>query len=355
MLDPLLSQNGYRWRRDDGSETSASWAEAENTPVTISTPTGGTFRCRMLVQEVNGSNSRDQMYWVQARLNGGAWVTLTEVDQGIGFKLEPSAFVPHATPTTPQLTSGTGSFISGYEITQNPSGLTITVSGGNHTEWEYCVSLDATLYNTGDLFELRIVGDGDIPLDAYNQIAAFTLNKPIVKYFSGSATAVGQAASGQERQRNYSSSVSGVASQSSRLTWVGKLRATVTGVATALSSIGLDRFFKGSVAGIALTQAALKKVKLLSGTVSGFASVTGRIVNVVVVGTASALGVATSDALFLRTRNMTSAIIGTGITQARIVVVHKYHATITGVATASAILQTQLPTSGHINMKSFGD
>jgi hypothetical protein len=201
MLDPLLQQVAFRFRRDDGSETGASWIEAENVNVAAAIEVASIFRLRVSVEEVNGSSAANSTFWIQANLNGGSFVTLTEVDQGIGFDLQPSAFVADETPTTKQLTAG-ASFSSGYVVTSNPT-VTTSVLGSRVTEWEYCVQIDPASYNNGDVFQFRVVLDGDVLLGSYVVTPQITLIKPNYVDFSGGAVASASAQGGVKMDRGF--------------------------------------------------------------------------------------------------------------------------------------------------------
>jgi hypothetical protein len=52
---PILTQSRYRWRNDDGSETGATWAAAENTAITLAQNTPR--RLRVQVQSTNDKPS----------------------------------------------------------------------------------------------------------------------------------------------------------------------------------------------------------------------------------------------------------------------------------------------------------
>lgn len=64
----LLEQEGYRWRNDDGSETTATWKAAQDTSMTA--PTGVTVRGRFLLNATGDPSSMQPK--VQYRKQGAA-------------------------------------------------------------------------------------------------------------------------------------------------------------------------------------------------------------------------------------------------------------------------------------------
>jgi len=70
----VLTQSRFRWRNDDGSESGATWAEAEGDDETI-TP-GGVRRLRMQVAATG--NPASGVYKLQVRKQGAAaWTDVT--------------------------------------------------------------------------------------------------------------------------------------------------------------------------------------------------------------------------------------------------------------------------------------
>lgn len=67
-VSPTLTQSAYRWRNDDGSETTATAAAAQNTDITVAT--GVTKRLRVQVQAVN--NPAATAFKLQYRKVGGS-------------------------------------------------------------------------------------------------------------------------------------------------------------------------------------------------------------------------------------------------------------------------------------------
>ena len=356
MLDAFIDQVGYRFRKDDAGEQAATWVDAENTNISVSLIPITQFRIRFAVGETNGdANVRNQMYWVQANVNGGAFQTLTEVDVGVGWVLITSPHVAHTLQTTAQMVSGGGAFIAGRFISENPVGLEMTLTGGNYTEWEYCVAIDPALFVNGDVFELRLVGDGDIPFNGYSTQALFTLLKPTVINFAGSAVGLAGASSGQNRQRGYTGDSIGVAIVQSILTWVGVMKGTAIGVALANAMIGLTRTFSGSVIGRAIVSAPLGKARLMSGAVIAVASITASFVTAFYMGAASAIGIANASAVLSVRGGFSGRAIGVALATAHPTLARKFYGSTIGVAVAGGILTRGKAKSGDYGWTYFGN
>lgn len=63
-----LEQEGFRFRNDDGSETTATWAGAQDANVTAPV---GTYRLRTIVNATGDVPA--SAFQLEARVNGGAW------------------------------------------------------------------------------------------------------------------------------------------------------------------------------------------------------------------------------------------------------------------------------------------
>ena len=79
--DPIFNQNSYRWRNDNGSQTSATWKAGLNTP-SVANTLNQPIRLRMEVDNSSTSsfssaNASFNTTPLQYRKNAGAWVTIT--------------------------------------------------------------------------------------------------------------------------------------------------------------------------------------------------------------------------------------------------------------------------------------
>jgi hypothetical protein len=314
---------------------------------------------RFTVAETNGTQANSTTYWLQARVNGGGYETITESSQvSVGFSYSPSPNVPNATPTTRQLSATPTNFQAGYVITANPTVKT-TVPAGGGTEWEYCLLFDATNFSDGDIFDLRLVLDGNIPLDAYPQTARFTLSKPTYVYFSGSGIAAAGAASGApDRDRYYTGQAQADASWTeAHLTWVGKMKAAVIAVADVFSILGIKRQFSGAASASSEASSLIKKFVFLGSAIaSAITDVTAKLSRVKLLLAGLAAADSDSQADMTRNRFFTGTADASTIFQdAHLTWVGILKSAIVAESVATASLSKRISSSGHVQINFIGD
>jgi len=71
QVTDTIDQSRFRWRNDDGSETSATWAAAENTNITEDAEV--TKRLRVQLDVDSGYPDLTEPYTLQFRTGAGAW------------------------------------------------------------------------------------------------------------------------------------------------------------------------------------------------------------------------------------------------------------------------------------------
>jgi IPT/TIG domain-containing protein len=175
-----LRQHTFRFRNDDGSETTATWKAAADTNITQDW--GVIFRLRIGVEIMTGGDAQTLM---DARLqfskNGAAYANVGTAGSGAAVEFADSANVTDDGTTTQQITSG-GTFGAG-RIDENgtttqyaPAGLTV----GNDTEGEFVLKINSTGNSDGDTFDFRITrGATNILLTQYTQTPRATANNPV--------------------------------------------------------------------------------------------------------------------------------------------------------------------------------
>ncbi|MEI6680618.1 MAG: hypothetical protein WCL21_18560, partial [Mariniphaga sp.] len=82
--------HGYRWRNDDGSETTATWKAAVNTGVTISSANTN-FRLRIAHSEVTFPGTPTG-YSLQYSADQSVWTTITTDRTTNAFALSPTTY-----------------------------------------------------------------------------------------------------------------------------------------------------------------------------------------------------------------------------------------------------------------------
>ncbi|GAB4093260.1 hypothetical protein [Flaviaesturariibacter terrae] len=111
-LGTLVSGNSYRWRKDDGNETTASWFANENTPASITAAPGQNMRLRFNFSVQNsdpGSTGTPQSMTLPTDLQyldprNGTWTSVSS-NASNDFVLTTSPNVASNTATTIQLSS----------------------------------------------------------------------------------------------------------------------------------------------------------------------------------------------------------------------------------------------------------
>lgn len=157
-INATWDQDSYRFRNDDGSETTATWMAAANTtPADI--PLDTIFRLRFLVQETAGSNQAETPTFTwQFRVNTGSGFGSWTNPQASGTAAvrpdSPNYVEPVA--TTKQL--GAGTFRDGDLIdTGGVTGLLAATAGNDEYEIEIAISFNSALASAGDIFEFRLL------------------------------------------------------------------------------------------------------------------------------------------------------------------------------------------------------
>ncbi|MFA6057120.1 MAG: PKD domain-containing protein [Taibaiella sp.] len=174
---PAINQTKYRWRNDDGSETTATWRAAENTAITIA-DTASILRARIELQNNSGA-----VYDIDESLeyssNGGTtWTVITNAPTN-AFIYQSSANVADGDATTNQISTGTaGTFVAGRIISAIPSATSMVISSGEKTEFEWVIKPTANLLPM-TTYTFRSSGQGSTPLN-YPTITTTCVNVSIL-------------------------------------------------------------------------------------------------------------------------------------------------------------------------------
>ena len=186
MGKAVAVQQAFRFRNDDGSQTSATWMSAgNNVNQSIGTGTDNRFRVRIVVEETAGGS-----YAVGATLyyskNSGAYTDISTASSNIRAIASKNTTwtISDDDSTTAQL-GYSGTFVTGYMDTDGGSTSNATISS-QYTEFEFVLYLvDADLQN-GDTIDLRVY-DAGVAIDSYQQVPRITVSKATT--VSGSITA----------------------------------------------------------------------------------------------------------------------------------------------------------------------
>src|SRR5437868_11918484 len=120
ILLAFTTQRHWRWRNDDGSQTTATWKAAENTPAAL-TSSSEIFRLR--IEVYNNTTDpvllEDSLQWATATT--GPWTNIDTLPGTNPFMIaKTSAFVVQDEPTTSQLADIALTFVPGKVMVDSP-------------------------------------------------------------------------------------------------------------------------------------------------------------------------------------------------------------------------------------------
>jgi PKD repeat protein len=159
---PSITQTKYRWRNDNGSETSATWKAAENTAITLA-DTISILRARIELRNSSGA-AYDIDETLEYSSNGGtSWTSITNAPTN-AFIYQSSTNVADGDATTNQMGTATaGSFVEGRIISAIPSATPMTIFDGEKTEFEWVIKPTGNLLPM-TTYTFRSAGQGSTPL-----------------------------------------------------------------------------------------------------------------------------------------------------------------------------------------------
>lgn len=139
IATPTIGQTQYRWRNDDGNQTTATWKAPINTSIIIAT--NDVVRLRMeLTNTGSGAGTVTQTLEYSSD-NGTTWTVMNNPATN-AFVYQTSTFVTNGATTTEQLaTTSPGTFAAGRIITAPGTALNLT--NGNKTEYEWGIKSSA--------------------------------------------------------------------------------------------------------------------------------------------------------------------------------------------------------------------
>ncbi|MEP6926414.1 MAG: T9SS type A sorting domain-containing protein [Ginsengibacter sp.] len=162
----FLTQANWRWRNDDGTETTATWKAGQNTQAVLSI-TGEIWRLRLEVYNNTGNNIALIDTLQYATSTSGPWTNIDVTAGSNPFTIASvSAFVVQAEPTTVQLTGVAGyTFATGKVMVDSMILKNINFADQEHTEFEWAIKANSSIVpNTTYYF--RQYGSAASPLDA---------------------------------------------------------------------------------------------------------------------------------------------------------------------------------------------
>jgi hypothetical protein len=159
----FTTQANWRWRNDDGTETSATWKANQNTPITLSSSTE-TFRLRLEIYNNNTSTVGLLDTLQYATSTSGPWTDINTVAGSNDFQIAgTSAFVTQGEPTTAQLNGVALSFVPG-KIMVDSMVLKQDLPNQRRSEFEWTIKGTPNL-KSGTTYYFREWGSTANPLD----------------------------------------------------------------------------------------------------------------------------------------------------------------------------------------------
>ncbi len=178
-----LTQDHYRWRNDDGSETSASWRRAEDTSATANT--GVVRRLRIQIANLGAATASSTTYRLEYGLKSstcsaiGSWTAVPVTATTEKFQLVNSTYYTDGAATTAQLTAGNTTFVAGQvkDTGNTTSGISLTTT--QYTEVEYALTATSNAATLDD-YCFRVTNAGDASLFTYSTYAELVIGDPII-------------------------------------------------------------------------------------------------------------------------------------------------------------------------------
>jgi hypothetical protein len=154
----FTTQGSWRWRKDDGSQTTATWMAAQNVTPTITSPTE-TLRLRIVLYNdpANAGGLLDgALFEDSSNLPGSHWDTIKLTVGTNAFVLAgTSTNVTDLQATTDQLTAEGLTFVAGKMILATEKLPAQTVAKNKETEYEYVIKPTANL-QSGTTYYFRV-------------------------------------------------------------------------------------------------------------------------------------------------------------------------------------------------------
>lgn len=150
----FTSQALWRFRNDDGSETTATWVADTDTAISWQpyNSTSEVLRVRILVEETGGAATSGALT-LQYNIDGAGWVTVDDASD-VRF-IADGQFA--GTQTTAQL-SGASGFSPGYVISSAADTPTISLPEFGFTEMEYRIFVGAIPHDSQVQFRVLLSG-----------------------------------------------------------------------------------------------------------------------------------------------------------------------------------------------------
>ncbi|HPG42041.1 MAG TPA: T9SS type A sorting domain-containing protein [bacterium] len=168
-------QGYYRWRNDDGSETTATWMAEEHSETTAGP--GYNFRLRLEIF------SGFAPYEPEIKLTysddiEGPWIDITTDGSVNAFKISPSSYFADGEVTTDQLSNYKGGTPNGGQMVETATPFSISVGAGESQEFEWCIQATNNA-DHGTTYYFRVMESDNLPLQGYVYTPSLTFDQAL--------------------------------------------------------------------------------------------------------------------------------------------------------------------------------
>jgi hypothetical protein len=167
-VQPSFTQTSFRYRNDDGSQTTATWIAATNVEASPFKPYQR-FRLRFLISQTvsNANTNLARTFKLRYSLNNAAYVDVSEQNTFTApLRMADSPNLTDGEATTQQI--GSGTFVAGaVEETNATPTITFTSGSLSSTEIEFVVEIYGGQINSGDTLDLRVFETNNTALANY--------------------------------------------------------------------------------------------------------------------------------------------------------------------------------------------
>ncbi len=178
---PVVVQLNYRWRNDDGGETSATYAKATDTAITSGVFVGDRIRLRILLSNTGTGPATNYNYRLEHASNANScttWTTVPDSTSSEPWQIGGASNVADDIATTDSegiTNPGGKTFNAGKVRTANNSTGNITITQTQFSEIEY--SIKSNIYTTaGTEYCFRVTNAGSTANFTYTVTPRITLS-----------------------------------------------------------------------------------------------------------------------------------------------------------------------------------
>ena len=175
---PVYTQSRYRWRNDDGSESAATWAAAEDT--VLSNLAKSTIkRLRFTIANRGWTRGAGPQFLIEfaqtATCSAGTYAAVP-TGTGSDWQVVDSTNITDGNTTTNQLTSANAFFKAGYVKDTANQTAALTLSSEEFTEIEYSIQANSSALDGGSYcFRLSDAGStSTFSYSVYPRVTIFT-------------------------------------------------------------------------------------------------------------------------------------------------------------------------------------